>query len=700
MAMQVPEGFSDLYSAIQEDKKLANVIGVVTDLLPPRQTKGMDFMLTFSIDDGTTFNSFNKGQKVRWFGKEKTLPPINGPGDAVLLRQVRCMEYYGQKFLVSTHDTQWILFTGPIPRKMPNFEAPLQQVRSKTAPKASKADMEYVIHIANNQNRSNFSKPLSQENKEKLKAPSNKFSLVKDVAIDTFYDFIGQVVKLYYSGGRLDLYITDYTEHQWLYKYGDQDQNSDEYGDSSNPAKKWEGPPGKYTLLVVLQDPHSYWTRENVNIGDFVHVQNVRIRKNYHDEKLIEGNLWRDNINPDRVKVKLVTPASNEQVKDLLTRKHELGLAHILESRPEDENVPVAEKRKAEDEQPQESKQSKNKKRRAKQKQAKAQGQKQPISERPTAASSANPEPPLTQRSAIREALTKPNKNIRCKRFDVPERTVSEILSTKPRHSTGPISETTFRAIVRIVDFKPRSLEQFTRSIPLSSSSHEADTDSNCNSDSDHSAHSLVSRRRPPEPPKPKQEWNFALLLEDAMPSSITTPTSSLGPPSSSPPNPSSSAGSSNNNTPPPKAEPKRMVTFVTGRNAEFLLNMTARDLRENPQTLAQLREKMFLLWGDLEERKSAEGRALKERSGNGLGAGGGAKAEGKEVEEPKEKEKAATRPFTCCIREYGVQNGSGVWERRFALRDTTIMQGEEVESGRGETRKEKKTSLRAPLAG
>jgi hypothetical protein len=88
---------------------------------------------------------------------------------------------------------------------------------------------------------------------------------------------------------------------------------------------------------------------------------------------------------------------------------------------------------------------------------------------------------------------------------------------------------------------------------------------------------------------------------------------------------------------------------------------------------LAELREKLFLLWGDLEEKKQAQ--ATDQNSA-------------------WEPVKSSSVPFNCCIQEYGVQcvhpsdstamavDGAEQpcsqpdcfgWERRFSMFGTTI---------------------------
>lgn len=84
--------------------------------------------------------------------------------------------------------------------------------------------------------------------------------------------------------------------------------------------------------------------------------------------------------------------------------------------------------------------------------------------------------------------------------------------------------------------------------------------------------------------------------------------------------------------------------------------------LRKDKAALAQLREKLFIMWGDLEELKS---------SGASLPLAVGAKSG-----------VASNNPFECCIHEYGVpahpeaepEDSSESWERMHRMFGTTIM--------------------------
>jgi protection-of-telomeres protein 1 len=79
------------------------------------------------------------------------------------------------------------------------------------------------------------------------------------------------------------------------------------------------------------------------------------------------------------------------------------------------------------------------------------------------------------------------------------------------------------------------------------------------------------------------------------------------------------------------------------------LIVINVRSLRRDVVTLKALREKLFFLWGELEEDKK-----------------NGALADGKPTK---------NKPFTCCVQEYGVRDESqeGDWVRMHKMISTTI---------------------------
>lgn len=109
-------------------------------------------------------------------------------------------------------------------------------------------------------------------------------------------------------------------------------------------------------------------------------------------------------------------------------------------------------------------------------------------------------------------------------------------------------------------------------------------------------------------------------------------------------------------------------------KSNHLFLTMHHDSLRKNPTALAQLREKLFILWGDLEERKSA-----------GLLQSTDLDTAQQHQHHPPPQ----TKPFECCLMQYGVRvhfsaaenpgdllvdHDDMVWERRFKMFGTTIM--------------------------
>lgn len=113
-------------------------------------------------------------------------------------------------------------------------------------------------------------------------------------------------------------------------------------------------------------------------------------------------------------------------------------------------------------------------------------------------------------------------------------------------------------------------------------------------------------------------------------------------------------------------------MSFILFNQVKLTDFIDSLSLRHNKQALEELREKLFILWGDLEERKI---KAI---------------AEGQPNSQPVDS--VSSIPFVCCIKEYGVEcahkhdpnrmevddldcgyEGCLGWERRFAMFETVI---------------------------
>ncbi|KAH9826648.1 ssDNA-binding domain of telomere protection protein [Teratosphaeria destructans] len=156
-----------------------------------------------------------------------------------------------------------------------------------------------------------------------------------------------------------------------------------------------------------------------------------------------------------------------------------------------------------------------------------------------------------------------------------------------------PFLNANYRARVRVVDFAPRNLADFAQPcLP-----DDDDQDEGDRSPIDLLAYPSSSTH----PSQQKWEWYFSLTLEDA-----------------------TGAG--------PK---ERLTVHVCHAEAQFLLRdlEDPGDLRRHGALLARLREKLCVLWGDVEERVE---------KGEGEGEG------------------VSNLPFECCVMEFGVPVGDG----------------------------------------
>ena len=658
MSPALPFQFVDLYAAFKRPTgSIVSVIGTVTDWLPPRQSKGTDWTCTFSLADHTHGRLGllgEEGLKVRFFAAPSDLPPIQGTGDVVVLRTVKITAWQGSIFAISTRASSWTVIHAPsIPEKAPASRAPqLPHRKDLRSPVLSVPEMLYAIELCNQHDRNLFTSTSATPSSpatlascdvtSATQAPRDKFALVQDLEVATYRDLVGQVVKMYPHSDREEIYVTDYTFNNLLWNYNpeheDLGREGDDYGYLPRRAenKKWPGPWGKQTLTVALWSPHAQWARSNVEVGDFVRLRNVHIKRS-QDAKL-EGVLHTDQRYPDRIEISLIKiHEEDDHVKDVLRRKRDYWKKYKQQHPDADEEVNGKKRKSREVETPVNKKQAR-KKRRKEREEARAK----------TAQ-------PITKQGVNEYNSTKPSKstasepdlnpNIRCSYHTIRPRTLSAIKSLSKHANTTPNGNTytlpfnniKSRATVRIIDFFPPNLEDFAVNLShksseyailsdaetiASSSSSRSESNSpspppNHKSDDDDSLDGRSSLRRR------RWEWRFGLTLEDASPLPL-----------------------------PPKHQPvpkrETLEILIGEQDAEYLLKLDASNLRKDASALAALREKLFLLWGDLEERKARQAA----NSPNGQVA-----EDGHADAVPLLKsEGGSSRPFQCCLKEYGVK--------------------------------------------
>lgn len=342
MSPTIPPGCLNINSALNRLNAQVNLMGVVTDFLAPGQSKGTDLMSSFSIADSSYRGVYDGGLKVRFFSPlASELPAIRRTGDLILLRGIKIKEWSGMTVGLSTRGTSWVVFPADsIPEKAPSSAVQLKNVKNARGLAPTPAEMQYAIGLCNSLDEHTFTAPSSQLTESArvpltLNAPStlqwrDKFALVKDVNANTYYDLVGQVVRLYASNGRVELYLTDYTGNCLLWNYPEPDEGDgcgregDEFsytaGNSAN--KKWKGPYGKLTLTVTLWGNNAYFVQQHVKENDFVHLRNVHIK--FSKDAKVEGALHSDRRYPERIDVNVLNNNDeDDRVKDVLRRKRD-----------------------------------------------------------------------------------------------------------------------------------------------------------------------------------------------------------------------------------------------------------------------------------------------------------------------------------------------------------------------------------------
>ncbi|CAG8952799.1 hypothetical protein HYFRA_00009044 [Hymenoscyphus fraxineus] len=161
------------------------------------------------------------------------------------------------------------------------------------------------------------------------------------------------------------------------------------------------------------------------------------------------------------------------------------------------------------------------------------------------------------------EERQKLNESVRCNQKDRPVTSFADITKSveilsgpDSENPPAPFTNFKYKACVRVVDYFPDRIEDFAHGV------------------SEYDALSDNDESRDIEGDVQAWEWGFALQVEDAS----------------------------------TKHQPKRIWLMVNNTNAQCLLSnlKNATDLRKDKKLLTGLKEKLWQLWGDLEEKKSA----------------------------------------------------------------------------------------------
>ncbi|KAL8392496.1 hypothetical protein RB599_005136 [Gaeumannomyces hyphopodioides] len=653
----LPKGLVSIQAVLDEEGvqpgTMVNLVGIVKDCRLPIPTRGTDFKMEVTLFDFSTDND-QRDIRLTIFRPQDKMPAIN-LADVVLLGSV-------------------------------------------------KKETEYVSYLYHSVDK--YSLPTVEEFQERVNRSLNvvtKFSTLNKISQDKFHDLVVQVVRNPYNlGDKVTLWVTDYTVNNAFFNHvsdgsdslsGDGSRDGDPYGytskfcvASTETSLPWPGPFGKMSLQVSCWEPHATFLLKNVVAGAWVILRNVNIRIGRNGQNLegfMRGDRGGDGFK-DGICVSLLDTGSDRDNLDphlveALRRKRDHEKKERKAGRQTNNALPAASdapkaqradsgqngsggagamaagtKRKKEEDKPI----SKSKLRREKRKaNARAAERLEIMKLGQLHGSGQVQEPTSPIPDEIEESpAIELNPLVKCEAFSRKASTISEILQVRTvavdvgegQTAPGelPFVNLKYRAEVRVVDFFPSKLEDFAVRHKISEFDALSDDEDGESSDG-----SSISSGYGGSGGAYAWEWRFTLVLEDAVPKSDG-------------------------------GAPDRIEVLVNKLEGQCLTGLDPEDLRDNPRQLLQLREKMFCLWGNLEEIKRARQDSLDAKKR--LQANLPPPCSDVDSAQGEGAEQLSNIPFSCCIRQYGVKTrttdekkadaGEGFkWTRAFALFGTKI---------------------------
>ncbi|KAL2148779.1 hypothetical protein VTH82DRAFT_1926 [Thermothelomyces myriococcoides] len=650
----VPPNFVQIKPILDEEVSpgdLVNIIGVVKDCRLPIPTVGTDYKCTITLYDLST-DECNHDIDFVVFRPEAEMPKVSA-GDAVIATNVKVQRYRGTLSLITNRTTSIHVYAAS---KIPQWpkSAKIAQVpaskRDTHAPTAAEtAYVSYVYHKIDK-----YSLPSEIEFQARAERSLNvkkKFSLLKDVEEGKFCDLIVQVVREpYYGFSALTLYVSDYTEnsrfhpHVWQGLTDSGFGDGDPYGYTTGVAdvrnKVWVGPYGKMSLQITCFEPHATFIREEVKAGQWIGLRNVQIKYG-RDGRFLEGFLREDRAAFSKgVNVDILDLSDADTIDPNLKEAIRRCRDYHKKKKKQIDEIKAAEaagmKRKASLVSKKEDLPPNAKERRKQRRAAKEQKEAEEVVDQK--------KPGIVL-----------NDHVACEKHTTQYSTIESILEPAAHETTinsqpnivMPFVCANYLAAVRVVDFFPPSLEDFACSrkqtdFDVLSDNGDSDSDSSSSDEDDVVGGNQI------------WEWRFALQLEDPAP----------------PGGHKKEAG-----------RPARIWVLIGNTDAQCLTGLDATDLRRDPEKLEQLRERMSILWGDLEEHKARAAEKRQNKPGRRsflekppLQSSPPVKENVEENEGEGIEHLVSNKPFACCIRQYGVQGEGGAWIRCFGLFGTRIL--------------------------
>ncbi|KAF4464426.1 Protection of telomeres 1 [Fusarium albosuccineum] len=591
--------------------------------------------------------------------------PTAGCGDVILIRSVKVQKYQMEMpSLLTNFETKIAVYTaGKIPKPPADASCALRPPARAKDRRPDDKENAFISEMYHGIDKSRV--PAEIEFETMVLASANtkdKFSLVENIRDGRFCDLVVEVIRPPYDAGdKITLWVTDYTENSALFHFSyntagiAEGRDGDPWGYTDKFAKPtatsdWPGPFGKRCMQVTCWDPHVTAIRETkISMGTWVSLRNLQIKLGRNGSNL-EGflrddrgsagpkiNIWPHDLTEDAENI-------DPRVKEGLRRKRNYERTKRAQLKDITNAGKAGQKRKADvSAEPGTKKKNARTKRTAKRAQARLvqQTDQQPV--------------PV-------EGL---NSQVKCENGDKSASLMAEL--TEPVHYQTtidgqdvklqlPFVNANYRANVRIVNFSPPNLVDFahlkkeSQFDVLSDDGEESVSGSDTEDEQSEQTilENLTANRR--------WEWRFYLQLEDAVV--------------------------------PDNKKKQRVWVAVDNQAAQCLLSLDASNLRQNTTGLQELRDRLFTLWGELEEHKSRE--QMKKEEAQEAARMGKPPGDSGDEDEPRPEDKksgkaqVAHRSFSCCIRQYGVKvqesdpakadAGEGKrWQRMFGLFGTRI---------------------------
>ncbi|KAI0205406.1 hypothetical protein F4808DRAFT_283311 [Astrocystis sublimbata] len=613
--------------------KPVDVVGLVKDYRVPIPTNGSDYKCTITIYDKSIEFDGQTGITLSIFRQLQDMPEPTA-GDVLVIKSAKVQSYRESISLLTSKTTSIHIYSGSEIPKPPSSAARALQPSSSNRQLGEK-EHGYVSWLYHHIDKHCVPDEAEYQCRvDRSRHTKEKFCTLQNAANGTFCDIIVNVVKAPFDEvGKTTLWVSDYTENDSFHKFSW--DGARQLGDPTSVvdtdrhvANKWAGPFGKRSMQITCFEPHASLVNSEVEMDQWIRLRNLHIKLGNNGLNL-EGVLHEDNEFNNRRQLDILRTDDRKgcepRLKDAIRRKadYEKLKKQQMKSFTNESGVVAGAKRKAE--KSDEPKIKMNSKMRRHEEREKARKNKEEYDKR------------AEERLGL-------NDLVKCESQEQPLTPLPSVLETVPWKTTLDGTEVTlilpfvcanYRTNVRVVDFRPRQLEDFATWRKSTEFDVLSDYDGESSSellddDEDEDGLSLAQQSG-----EAIWEWRFALQLENGDPQS---------------------------------KEKERLWAVVDNNAAQMLTGMDANDLRQDPDALSDLREQLFKLWGNLEEVKRQEQqRELTSRrrlaanqpppsspmSGNienlrqGLSGAINKNHSGIEV---------SNKPFACCIRQYGVR--------------------------------------------